>query len=91
MIATQNVDGLHKTGGAQHVLHRHGTLAGAFCATCSHRRAAADKRCKQTNPALPAGRRNVVWFGEMPYFMEDICVPLAATGIFATIGTSGVV
>jgi NAD-dependent deacetylase len=37
----------------------------------------------------PAARPDVVWFGEMPYFMEEIYDHLAEADLFAAIGTSG--
>ncbi len=92
VIVTQNVDGLHEAGGAQHVLHMHGTLAGALCAACGHGwTAPLEMQTDQPCPACaaPAARPDVVWFGEIPYFMEEIFAHLAAADVFAAIGTSG--
>lgn len=92
VIVTQNVDGLHEAGGAGGVLHMHGSLAGALCGACGHRWAAPpEMQTGQPCPACaaPAGRPDVVWFGEMPYFMEAIYAHLAAADLFAAIGTSG--
>ncbi|WP_323783850.1 NAD-dependent deacylase [Leisingera sp.] len=92
VIVTQNVDGLHEAGGAQAVLHMHGTLAGALCAACGHRWPAPLAMCTGIACpacAAPAGRPDVVWFGEIPYFMEEIFAHLAAADVFAAIGTSG--
>ncbi|KIC12318.1 NAD-dependent deacetylase [Leisingera sp. ANG-M1] len=92
VIVTQNVDGLHEAGGASRVLHMHGTLADALCAACGHRWVApAEMQPGQPCPACaaPEGRPDVVWFGEMPYFMEEIYAHLAAADLFAAIGTSG--
>lgn len=92
VIVTQNVDGLHEAGGASDVLHMHGTLAGALCSSCGHRWTAPDEmQVGEPCPACaaPAGRPDVVWFGEMPYFMEQIYDHLAECSIFAAIGTSG--
>ena len=36
-----------------------------------------------------AGRPDVVWFGEMPYFMDEIFEALSRCTLFAAIGTSG--
>ncbi len=92
IIVTQNVDGLHESAGARDVIHMHGTLAGALCGSCGHRWEAplemsADERCPAC--AEPAARPDVVWFGEMPYFMEEIYDHLANAALFAAIGTSG--
>lgn len=92
VIVTQNVDALHEAGGATGVLHIHGTLAGALCATCDHRWPApetmqVDEPCPAC--AAPTARPDVVWFGEMPYHMVDIFDHLATADIFVAIGTSG--
>ncbi|UWQ34050.1 NAD-dependent deacylase [Leisingera sp. M527] len=92
VIITQNVDTLHEAGGAAEVLHMHGTLAGALCADCGHRWPAPLQMHTGTPcPACtaPAGRPDVVWFGEIPHFMEAIYAHLAQADIFAAIGTSG--
>lgn len=39
--------------------------------------------------AAPAGRPDVVWFGERPYHIEAIYHHLAKAELFAAIGTSG--
>jgi NAD-dependent deacetylase len=92
LIITQNVDGLHEAAGSRNVLHMHGFLEGALCAACNHRWEAplvmkgADQcpRCLQT-----ATRPDIVWFGEMPYYMEEIWDHLRSADVFAAIGTSG--
>lgn len=92
VIVTQNVDALHEAGGAQQVLHMHGTLAGALCAACGHRwQAPAEMQVGHPCPACaaPRARPDVVWFGEMPYHMDEIEAHLATVDIFAAIGTSG--
>ncbi len=91
ILVTQNVDGLHEKAGAT-VLHMHGILAGALCAACDHRwTAPPEMRPTDACPACkaPATRPDVVWFGEMPYGMDDIADHLAECEIFAAIGTSG--
>ena len=92
IIVTQNVDGLHEAGGASGVIHMHGILAGALCAACGHRWTAPD-RMEVGEPcvacAAPAARPDVVWFGEMPYRMDEIYDHLAHADVFAAIGTSG--
>ncbi|MFC3613928.1 NAD-dependent deacylase [Lutimaribacter marinistellae] len=92
VIVTQNVDALHEAGGATDVLHMHGTLAGALCGACGHRWPAPDEM-KVAEPcpacARPTARPDVVWFGEMPYFMDEIFAHLSQAALFAAIGTSG--
>ncbi|MES0864623.1 NAD-dependent deacylase [Ruegeria sp. SCPT10] len=92
VIVTQNVDSLHEAGGASGVIHMHGILSGALCAACGHRwtappEMAPDEPCPACN--APSGRPDIVWFGEMPYHMEDIFDHLTTASIFAAIGTSG--
>lgn len=91
-IVTQNVDGLHEAAGSRRVLHMHGTLAGALCAACGHRWTAPPEMAPgQPCPACtaPAARPDVVWFGEMPYHMDEIWDLLRDAAIFVAIGTSG--
>lgn len=92
VIVTQNVDALHEAGGATGVLHMHGVLAGALCAACQHRWHAPDEmRVNEPCPVChaPTARPDVVWFGEMPYHMEEIDHHLGEADLFAAIGTSG--
>lgn len=92
LIVTQNVDDLHERGGARNVIHMHGTLAGALCAACGHRwQAPAEMQPHHPCPACgkPATRPDIVWFGEMPYQMEEIWTALRAADLFVSIGTSG--
>ncbi len=91
-LITQNVDDLHERGGSPAVVHMHGTLSGALCAACGHRwPAPAEMRPDDPCPACAASatRPDIVWFGEMPYHMEDIWERLHGTDLFAAIGTSG--
>ncbi|WP_170358291.1 NAD-dependent deacylase [Ruegeria arenilitoris] len=92
VIVTQNVDSLHEAGGATRVIHMHGILSGALCASCGHRwTAPAEMSVGEPCPACRAAtaRPDIVWFGEMPYHMDQIYDHLAQAGIFAAIGTSG--
>ena len=94
LIVTQNVDDLHEKGGARRVLHMHGEHLNAWCTAC-------DERSRWTNtlidrPACPACgeaalRPDVVWFGEMPYRMDEIYAAVREADLFVSIGTSGAV
>jgi NAD-dependent deacetylase len=91
-LVTQNVDALHEAGGSSDVIHMHGRLAGALCAGCDHRwDAPPQMHTAYPCPACqsPMARPDVVWFGEMPYFMERIYQALEEATIFVAIGTSG--
>jgi len=92
VIVTQNVDDLHEKAGATGVLHMHGQLDQALCAACGHRWRAPMRMAKgEPCPACqkPTARPDIVWFGEMPYYMDQIFDHLMNADIFAAIGTSG--
>jgi NAD-dependent deacetylase len=93
-VVTQNVDDLHERGGSQSVIHMHGEHLNAWCTAC-------DTRSRWTGPlidrpACPACgtralRPDIVWFGEIPYRMDEIQTLLADADLFVSIGTSGAV
>jgi len=94
LIVTQNVDDLHERAGAKRVLHMHGEHLNAWCTVC-------DERVRWTGPLIDrpacpecgeaALRPDIVWFGEMPYRMEEIVEALERADLFVSIGTSGAV
>lgn len=91
-LITQNIDNLHERGGATAVIHMHGELMRALCATCDHRWDAPLEMpphhpCPHCGTA--ATRPDVVWFGEMPYHMETIIQAVTTCDLFVAIGTSG--
>lgn len=94
-IVTQNVDDLHERGGADNVIHMHGELLSALCLSCHDRPHWHDSMLDR--PACPSCggmgslRPNIVWFGEMPYRMEEIDIALSRADLFVSIGTSGAV
>ena len=95
LIVTQNVDDLHERGGARRVLHMHGELRSAWCLACDGRTRWEEEL--SSGPACPgcgaAGemRPDIVWFGEMPYRMDEIDAALMKADLFVSIGTSGAV
>src|SRR5258706_1947353 len=92
LIVTQNIDDLHERGGAARVLHMHGEHLNAWCTACDQRspwRAALIDRPPCPRCSAPALRPDVVWFGEMPYRMEEIYAGLRGADLFVSIGTSG--
>ena len=99
LIVTQNVDDLHERaseqfGRANRVLHMHGEHLNAWCTAC-------DVRSRWTGPLIDrppcprcgarALRPDIVWFGEMPYRMDEIYDALRGADLFVSIGTSGAV
>ncbi|MBC7137289.1 MAG: NAD-dependent deacylase [Defluviimonas sp.] len=92
LIVTQNVDDLHERGGSRRVLHMHGSLGSALCAACGHRwPAPMEMEPSALCPACarPGARPDVVWFGEIPYHMDQIWDALREADLFVSIGTSG--
>lgn len=92
LIVTQNVDDLHQRAGSQRVIQMHGALMRALCAECGHRWDApavmsVDDECPACNAR--ATRPDVVWFGEIPYHMDEIAQAVESCEIFVSIGTSG--
>ncbi|MBO9522143.1 MAG: NAD-dependent deacylase [Nocardioidaceae bacterium] len=93
-LVTQNIDDLHERGGSTRVHHMHGSLVTAWCVACDRRTPWSGDLLDQ--PPCPgcgtsALRPDVVWFGEMPYGMDDIHRALFGCELFVSIGTSGVV
>jgi NAD-dependent deacetylase len=91
-IVTQNIDLLHEAGGATDVLHMHGRLGEIRCMNCSAVTPSdADLTPETPCPCGAKGelRPHVVWFGEMPFYMEEITAALDRCGLFISIGTSG--
>ena len=94
LIVTQNVDDLHTRAGAKRVLHMHGEHLNAWCTSC-------DVRVPWTatlieRPPCPVCRArtlrpDVVWFGEVPYRMDEIYAAMRSADLFVSIGTSGAV
>lgn len=92
LVVTQNVDGLHEAAGSRNVLHMHGELSRALCHACTHQWAApALMHPGDPCPACSAlaTRPDVVWFGEIPYHMDEIEEALSRATLFAAVGTSG--
>lgn len=93
LLVTQNVDDLHEKAGSERLLHMHGELASALCEHCGSRsrwlddmsRASACPVCGDTGGVRP----DVVWFGEFPYYMDEIYERLKGCSLFVSVGTSG--
>ena len=92
-LVTQNVDDLHERAGSRFVLHMHGGLLKARCTACETvvpwerdlGRGDACPRCGARERLRP----HVVWFGEMPFHMDEIDRLLPRADLFVAIGTSG--
>ncbi len=94
-LVTQNVDDLHQRAGSQ-VLPMHGELSVLRCEACGERRRDRESLDPETFLPCPACghpclRPDIVWFGEMPYHLEEIEQAVLACTHFLAIGTSGLV
>ena len=95
-LITQNVDGLHRMAGSQHVLELHGNIQRVRCADCY----AVTETWEEDTDSVPRChvcggllRPDVVWFGEaLPRDQLEAAVNAARScDVFFSIGTSGVV
>ena len=94
LIVTQNVDDLHERAGAERLIHMHGEHLSAWCTACDtrHRWAGPLQDCPACGTCGEAALRpDIVWFGEMPYRMDEIDCALSQCDLFVSIGTSGAV
>jgi NAD-dependent deacetylase len=95
LTVTQNIDPLHEMAGTQRLIHMHGEILKMLCAHCGAKEPweediSTDLVCQACNKTGRL-RPDVVWFGEMPYRMEEIYQALGACDLFISIGTSGTV
>jgi len=93
MLVTQNIDNLHEQGGSQNVLHMHGEILKTRCKHTQevfdcHSAVSIHDRCVCCQQAGNL-RPHIVWFGEMPLYMDEISQALANCDLFVAIGTSG--
>ncbi len=94
-IVTQNIDNLHERGGSQSVWHMHGELLKLRCPNseqlydwATSEPVTEHVRCRCCSKSYPL-RPHIVWFGEMPLYLEEIAYQLAQATLFVAIGTSG--
>ena len=92
-VVTQNIDNLHARGGSTRIISMHGELLKSLCSCCGVRGELRgdllpDDVCSHCGER-GALRPDVVWFGEMPYGMEEIMTLLEECSLFISIGTSG--
>lgn len=92
-LVTQNIDDLHERSGSQNLFHMHGELLKIRCAQtgkifyCYEQTSPFSlcSCCKQAGNLRP----HVVWFGEMPLYMDEIYRALEQCDLFIAVGTSG--
>lgn len=93
LVITQNIDDLHEKAGSENLLHMHGEMMKVRCGACHNAVVWAgtlgvDDSC-QACGTLGRMRPHVVWFGEMPFHMDEIEAALDRCRLFISIGTSG--
>lgn len=95
LTVTQNIDDLHERGGAEHLIHMHGEIRKVRCRACRAVHAwDADVTVETECPACGVAgdlRPHVVWFGEMPFAMDEIERAVEEAALFVAIGTSATV
>jgi NAD-dependent deacetylase len=92
-LVTQNIDDLHERAGSQRVLHMHGELLKMFCTACGQKAvirgdiepSSQCEHCGKSGSLRP----DIVWFGEVPYHMDEITEALSRCDLFISVGTSG--
>ncbi|MHA1948475.1 MAG: NAD-dependent protein deacylase [Candidatus Thorarchaeota archaeon] len=94
-LITQNVDGLHRRAGSQHVFEVHGNLWALKCISCDHEErsnlpATGIPPCPQCDKHL---RPDVVWFGESldSEIIGQVYAELEMADACIVIGTSALV
>lgn len=93
LLITQNVDNLHERAGNQKMIKMHGSLDQIWCLKCSQKYLWTEDcdgesvcpKCSKSGGMRP----DIVWFGEMPYQMDEIMNSLDDANLFLAIGTSG--
>lgn len=91
-LITQNVDDLHERAGSK-PLHMHGEILKARCTQSSevftwNGELDQSHKCACCNKAGQL-RPHIVWFGEVPFYMQLIMEKLSQCDLFISIGTSG--
>jgi NAD-dependent deacetylase len=95
-LCTQNVDNLHERAGSSNVTHMHGELFKSRCDSCSLP-PFADTQLYEAPSEIPRCtcgsqvRPHICWFGETPFYLDEIFAALDNCTLFYAIGTSGTV
>ena len=92
-LVTQNIDNLHEQAGSPSVLHMHGEILKIHCQNSQQifdidRAISVDDVCECCGQSGNL-RPHIVWFGEMPLYMEEIYQAIQECDLFVAIGTSG--
>ena len=94
-LITQNVDGLHGRAGSRNIWEMHGSLLRSFCSRCGEE--VLTENLDLSEPVPKCGkcggnmRPDIVWFGEQPYYLNEISAAVDNCDFLLIVGTSGVV
>jgi NAD-dependent deacetylase len=95
LLVTQNVDDLHERAGSTRLVHMHGEIRKLCCTACGdvvyHTEDAGPALACVCCNAVGRMRPNIVWFGEMPFGMDEVYEAAGQADFFVAIGTSGMV
>ena len=90
-VITQNVDDLHERAGSSHVMHLHGELTKArstiddsLIYDIGHRSIQLGEKCELNSQLRP----HIVWFGEVPFFLDEAKQALKQAAYVLVVGTS---
>lgn len=92
-LITQNVDNLHQRAGSRNLISMHGQLQSILCPRSRKTRhwendLSVEHLCDCCDPPQLL-RPDIVWFGEVPYRLDDCYQALTEADLFIAIGTSG--
>ena len=94
-IITQNIDTLHEKANSKNIFHMHGTINELVCLNCGRTHTTWNEASSETIcphcETLGFIKPNIVFFGEMPLYMDKIEKLLKTCDLFISVGTSGVV
>ena len=95
-LITQNVDGLHRKSGSEHILELHGNIMHNKCMECGEQNAELYLEFEADLPRCSCGglmRPDVVWYGEMlpESTLQQAFHAAENCDLFLSIGTSAVV
>ncbi|MBN1114151.1 MAG: NAD-dependent deacylase [Oligoflexia bacterium] len=92
-LITQNIDNLHQKAGSRRILSMHGELSKGRCSECGYIINEFDYLYTSFDcPVCKSNKRirpHVVWFGEIPLYMDEILNSIDKANLFVAIGTSG--
>jgi NAD-dependent deacetylase len=99
-LVSQNVDDLHQRAGSLSVLPMHGELRKLRCEKCGEIQEMMEEQhlsdehyvqCPKPQCGNAGMRPHIVWFHEMPLYLDEIDQVMTTVDVLLIIGTSGTV